>query len=79
MVIFTFFSSRGQKVYTSIRYEKNDWLIFGSETKGFPEIIYQKFPDKIFTIPMFGPVRCLNLTNSVAIVVYEGIRQMEKF
>lgn len=76
---FYFFSSRGQKVYTSIRYEKNDWLIFGSETKGFPEIIYQKFPDKIFTIPMFGPVRCLNLANSVAIVVYEGIRQMEKF
>lgn len=76
---FYFFSSKGEKTYTSIKYEKNDWLIFGSETKGFPECIFKKFSDRIFTIPMFGPVRCLNLSNSVAIVTYEALRQIEGF
>lgn len=76
---FYFFSSKGKKLYTSIKYERDDWLIFGSETKGFPEIIFKKFSDKIFSIPMFGPVRCLNLSNSVAIVSYEALRQIHKF
>jgi tRNA (cytidine/uridine-2'-O-)-methyltransferase len=76
---FYFFSSKGKKNYTTIKFEKNDWLIFGSETRGFPEIIFEKFSDKIFTIPMFGPVRCLNLSNSVAIVAYEAMRQINNF
>lgn len=74
---FYFFSSKGKKIYTSIKYEKDDWLIFGSETKGFPDRIFKEFSDKIYTIPMFGPVRCLNLSNSVAIVSYEALRQIE--
>ncbi|MCX7770373.1 MAG: tRNA (cytidine(34)-2'-O)-methyltransferase [Proteobacteria bacterium] len=76
---FYFFSSKGKKPYTSIKFSKDDWLIFGSETSGFPEIIFDKFSERIYTIPMFGPVRCLNLSNSVAIVAYEAMRQVENF
>lgn len=76
---FYFFSSKGSKVYTDINFKESDWLIFGSETKGFPEIIFDKFKEKIYTIPMYGPVRCLNLSNSVAIVTYEALRQIKNF
>jgi len=76
---FYFFSSKGKKLYTDINYKLDDYLIFGSETRGFPEEIYQFHSDKLYTIPMFGEVRCLNLSNSVAIVVYEALRQIVKF
>jgi len=76
---FYFFSSKGKKLYTDINYKLDDYLIFGSETRGFPEEIYQLHSDKLYTIPMFGEVRCLNLSNSVAIVVYEALRQIHKF
>lgn len=76
---FYFFSSKGKKAYTKINFQENDYLIFGSETLGFPEEIYQRYRDKLYTIPMFGEVRCLNLSNSVAIVVYEALKQIYKF
>ncbi len=74
-----FFSSKGMKYYTQIDYKEDDYLIFGSETSGFPPIIFENFKEKIYTIPMFGKVRCLNLANSVSIVLYEALRRLRGF
>ena len=53
------------------------FLLFGKETKGLPEDILQKYIDKTIRIPMRNNLRSLNLSNSVAIVVYEVLRQKE--
>uniref|UniRef100_A0A7C3MKZ6 Putative tRNA (cytidine(34)-2'-O)-methyltransferase n=1 Tax=Dictyoglomus thermophilum TaxID=14 RepID=A0A7C3MKZ6_DICTH len=67
------------KFYTEVEYREGDYLIFGSEDEGIPEDIVNKYWENSITIPMFGPVRSLNLSNSVAIVVYEALRQIKKF
>ena len=72
---YYFFSSKGNKNYTEINYERDALLIFGSETTGLPKHYYQKYKDMLYTIPMKKNTRCLNLSNSVAIVLYEGIKQ----
>ena len=51
------------------------FLLFGKETKGLPEDILQKYIDKTIRIPMRETLRSLNLSNSVAIVVYDVLRQ----
>ncbi|RYY00596.1 tRNA (uridine(34)/cytosine(34)/5-carboxymethylaminomethyluridine(34)-2'-O)-methyltransferase TrmL, partial [bacterium] len=56
------------------------FLIFGSETKGLPKEIMDKFKDQMLNIPQYEEhVRCLNLSNSVSIVLYEAIRQIDLF
>lgn len=72
---FYFFSSKAGKCYTEHRYEKDDWLIFGSETEGLPKHILEKWPERCATIPMLPGARCLNLATSVGIAVYEALRQ----
>ncbi len=67
------FSVRGSQVYTDIAYGPDDWLVFGSETQGLPTDLLQAYPSA--RIPLSGPVRSLNLSNAVAIVVFEAIRQ----
>ena len=72
---FYFFSSKATKTYSAIIYEKDAILIFGSETTGLPKIFFEKYEDKFLKIPMKKNSRCLNLSNSVAIVLYEALRQ----
>lgn len=72
---FYFFSSKVKKSYSEVSYTKDALLIFGSETKGLPDIFHEKYPDHFATIPMKQNSRCLNLANSVSIVLYEGLRQ----
>jgi tRNA (cytidine/uridine-2'-O-)-methyltransferase len=72
---FYFFSSKVSKPYSSINFNYDDLLIFGSETSGLPEIFFQKWPDRFITIPMVENVRCLNLATSVGIGLYEAWRQ----
>ncbi|NGX29939.1 MAG: tRNA (cytidine(34)-2'-O)-methyltransferase [Candidatus Anoxychlamydiales bacterium] len=72
---FYFFSSKATKTYSSITYEKDAILIFGSETTGLPKIFFEKYEDKFLKIPMKKNSRCLNLSNSVAIALYEALRQ----
>lgn len=72
---FFFFSSKATKFYTEAEYTPNSLLIFGSETSGLPDFLKEKYPDRFYTIPMVEGTRCLNLANSAAIVVYEGLRQ----
>ena len=69
-------SSKGQKVYYDINFNKEDWIIFGSEDYGLPCNLLEQNIDRSITIPMPGKVRCINLSSAVAIVVSEALRQI---
>ena len=72
---FWFFTTKGKKIYTEPEYKGNVFLFFGKETKGLPEeLLYENY-DKCVRIPMLDGLRSLNLSNSVAIAVYEVLRQ----
>lgn len=74
---FLFFSTKGERVYSDWKFEDNDCLIFGRETKGLPESVLDENWERCLTIPMPNPkVRSLNLASSVAIVLYEALRQL---
>jgi tRNA (cytidine/uridine-2'-O-)-methyltransferase len=71
------FSARMEKPYTSIRFETNDCLLFGTESHGLPPELLARYPEQTFTIPMpSGKVRSLNLATAAGIVLYEGLRQL---
>lgn len=71
-----FLSSHAKKPYTEIPFSDGPVsLVFGSETKGLPNYIHEKYTDLFYTIPMQPKARCLNLSNSVSIVLYEALRQ----
>ena len=69
-------STKASKVYTDVRYKEGDYLLFGKETKGIDEAILAANYDRTVRIPMWGEIRSLNLSNSVAIVLYEALRQV---
>ena len=71
-----FVTTKGQTCYSDVVYEKFDevFLLFGKETKGLPEDLLKKYLDKTIRIPMRSMLRSLNLSNSVAIVIYEVLR-----
>jgi tRNA (cytidine/uridine-2'-O-)-methyltransferase len=74
-----FFSKRANKSYTSLRYDENDFLVFGPETRGLPQELLDANPGQALRIPMMGAgVRSLNLSNAVSIVLYEALRQLGK-
>ncbi len=70
-------STKSQQTYTDINYTKFDevFLLFGKETKGLPEDLIENNMKQAIRIPMKEGLRSLNLSNSVAIVVYEALRQ----
>jgi tRNA (cytidine/uridine-2'-O-)-methyltransferase len=72
-----FFSSKAKKNYTQAQFPRNATLIFGSETEGLPQILWEQYPDSFYTIPMAPGPRCLNLASSAAVVLYEALRQTE--
>lgn len=72
---FYFMSTKGQKVYSDAKFKDGDFLIFGKESHGLPEPLLEKHYDKTLRIPMLGNLRSLNLSNSVALTVYEALRQ----
>ena len=72
-----YFSKRGIQSYTSARYQMNDYLVFGPETRGLPQEWLDANQKRLYRIPMMGHgVRSLNLSNAVSIVLYEGLRQL---
>ncbi|AWB09521.1 MAG: tRNA (uridine(34)/cytosine(34)/5-carboxymethylaminomethyluridine(34)-2'-O)-methyltransferase TrmL [Fervidicoccus fontis] len=73
------FTPSGKNVYTKGRYSKESILIFGKESSGLDEKILQEFEEKTYYIPMKKQARSLNLANSVAIVLYEALRQIENW
>lgn len=72
---FYFFSSKAKQNHFDIQYHPEDLLIFGSETKGLDPKFLNKWPERFVKIPMISDARCLNLSNSVAIALYEALRQ----
>lgn len=73
-----FSSSKADKLYTEVKYRDGDYIVFGSESSGFPEEVIAYGQGKMIRIPMAKTsARSLNLSNSVAIVLYEAMRQTD--
>ena len=68
-------TTKGQHVYSDVNYEPDCYIMFGKESAGIPEEILVKNPENCIRIPMLSEIRSLNLSNSVAIVLYEALRQ----
>ena len=68
-------TTKGQNVYTEVSYEEDCYIMFGKESAGIPEEILRDNQETCVRIPMFGETRSLNLSISVAIILYEAFRQ----
>ncbi|GBF39127.1 tRNA (cytidine(34)-2'-O)-methyltransferase [Leptospira johnsonii] len=73
-------STKGKISYTAPQYGENDVFLFGNETSGLPQEIFQsEIPSGILRIPMEEDCRCLNLSNAVAVIAYEALRQIRRW
>lgn len=72
---FYFASTKAKKVYSDFTYKDGDFLVFGKETKGLPEELIYNNIETAIKMPMSNVVRSLNLSNSVACILYEALRQ----
>ena len=72
---FHFFTTKARRAYTEAEFREGDYLVFGKETRGLDEELLVKHPEECVRIPMREAARSLNLSNSVAVAVYEGLRQ----
>ena len=70
-----YLSTKAKRRYTDVTFPDDCWLLFGRETRGLPEELVFSHPETALRIPMGPTRRSLNLSNSVAIVVYEALRQ----
>lgn len=70
-------TTKAPKWHSDIRYTSNDFIVFGKETKGLSTEILDQYPHNHVRIPMMADARSLNLSNAVAVVVYEALRQQE--
>ena len=68
-------TTKARHVYSEVSYEPDCYIMFGKESAGIPEEVLKDHPDTCVRIPMVGETRSLNLSNSVAIVLYEALRQ----
>ncbi len=73
--IFYYATTKAQHVYSNVNYEGDCFLVFGKETAGLPEELLKDNEKTCVRIPMIEGARSLNLSNSVAIMVYETLRQ----
>lgn len=74
---YFYFTTKGKNVHSDVEYPDNSFLFFGREDAGLPEQLLYKNPDTCVRIPMRNELRSLNLSNSVAIAVYEVLRQWD--
>ena len=72
-----FLSTKAPRSYTEAAYGPDDFLVFGRETRGLPESLLRRVYDRCLRIPMAPGTRSLNLSNSVAIVLYEALRTLD--
>lgn len=68
-------TTKAPNVYTDVKYEPDCYIMFGKESAGIPEEVLVEHKEDSILIPMLGDIRSLNLGNSVAIVLYEALRQ----
>ena len=73
---FYFFSTKAIRLYTEATYGSDDFLVFGKETAGLPENLLRAHWDTTMRIPLQSEARSLNLSNAVAVVAYEALRQL---
>lgn len=69
-------TTKARKTYAEVKYDKNSFIMFGKETAGIPEDILVNYKETSIRIPMEPTIRSLNLSNSVAIILYEAVRQL---
>jgi tRNA (cytidine/uridine-2'-O-)-methyltransferase len=74
---FFYFTTKGRHRHSDVAFRDGDFLVFGKETKGLPEELLLSREEECLRIPMRGAARSLNLSNSVAIALYEALRQNE--
>ena len=74
---FWYATTKAAHTHAEVQYEIGDMLVFGKETKGLPEEIVAANPDTCIRIPMIDEARSLNLSNAVAIIAYEAMRQLD--
>ena len=73
-----FFSRFSDKPYFGANFTENNYLIFGSETKGLSKNLFEKYPNQFVTLPMYSEhIRSLNLSNAVTAAAYEALRQIK--
>lgn len=70
-------TTKARQTYADVEYRDGDFIMFGKESAGIPEEILVEHPEECIRIPMLPGERSLNLSNSVAIVVYEALRQLK--
>lgn len=68
-------TTKAHQVYTDVSFKEDDFIMFGKESAGIPEEILVEYEPTCIRIPMLEDIRSLNLSNSVAIVLYEALRQ----
>ena len=73
---FWYFSTKASRRYSDVTYKDGDFLIFGKESAGLPEYLIYGNSENAVRIPMGDEIRSLNLANSVAVAVYESLRQI---
>ncbi|MBE7089019.1 MAG: tRNA (uridine(34)/cytosine(34)/5-carboxymethylaminomethyluridine(34)-2'-O)-methyltransferase TrmL [Clostridiales bacterium] len=74
---FYYLTTKGRKRHSDATIAQGDFFVFGKESKGLDEELLKAHPDECLRIPMIDETRSLNLSNSVAITVYEGLRQLD--
>lgn len=70
-----FFTTKAAGTHCDASYQDGDYLIFGKETRGLDEDVLRRYRDRCLRVPMLPGIRSLNLSNTVAVVVYEALRQ----
>ena len=74
---FYYSTTKASKLYSEVEYKEGDFIIFGRESSGLPESVRGSDPERCIRVPMINSTtRSLNLSNTVAIVTYEALRQM---
>lgn len=72
---YFYLTTKGRKAYTDVSFADGDYLMFGKETRGLPEPLLIASPERCIRIPMRAGARSMNLSNSVAVTVFEALRQ----
>jgi len=75
---FVFTSTQGKYPYTAYGFHDEDYLVFGKESWGLGRKFIEKHAESSIHIPIWGDIRSINLSNSVAIILYEALRQLKK-
>ncbi len=73
-----FYTTKTDRPYAAAQHRHGDFLIFGKETKGLPESLLARYPERCFTIPMYGQIRSLNLAVATGVVAYDAVRSLSQ-